>query len=89
VAVVNIPGGWTPSTEGLSSLIFCGQTVGSVLEQLTTAHPDLHKRIFHGERIASWVNVYVADQDVRWTGGLATEVGPDSTMTILPALAGG
>ncbi|WP_075737446.1 MoaD/ThiS family protein [Streptomyces acidiscabies] len=86
---VKIPGAWTPSTEGRSSLTVPGDTVGQVLDQLTALHPDLRKRIFAGDRIASWTNVYVDEDDVRDTGGLDTVLPPGATVTIVPALAGG
>ena len=36
-----------------------------------------------------YVNVYVNDEDVRVLDGLETSVGPDDTLVILPAMAGG
>jgi len=35
------------------------------------------------------VNVYVNDRDVRYRDGLATPVGEDDTVILLPAMAGG
>jgi molybdopterin converting factor small subunit len=35
------------------------------------------------------VNVYVNNEDVRLGRGLDTSVGPDSTIIVLPAMAGG
>ncbi|WP_416968297.1 MoaD/ThiS family protein [Streptomyces sp. 4F14] len=86
---VKIPGAWTPSTAGRSSLTVPGGTVGQVLDQLTSCYPDLRKRIFAGDRIASWTNVYVGEDDVRDTGGLDTVLAPGADVTIVPALAGG
>ena len=36
-----------------------------------------------------FVNVYVNNEDVRLAKGLETTVGPDSTVIVLPAMAGG
>jgi len=89
VPVVKIPGAWTPSTGGHSSLTIAGNTVGQVLDILTTTCPDLRQRIFIDVRIASWVNVYADEDNIRDTGGLDTPVAPETVVTILPALAGG
>jgi molybdopterin converting factor small subunit len=35
------------------------------------------------------VNIYVDDEDVRFNGSLDAPVGENSTVTILPAVAGG
>jgi len=36
-----------------------------------------------------FVNVYVDDEDVRFTGGLGTELSDGAQVVILPAVAGG
>jgi len=36
-----------------------------------------------------FLNVYVNDDDVRYTGGLATAVAAGDEVTLLPAVAGG
>ena len=40
-------------------------------------------------KLRRFVNVYVNDEDVRFTGGLATPVADGDQVTILPAVAGG
>ncbi len=42
-----------------------------------------------GGDLNRFVNVYVNNEDVRLGGGLDTAVGPDSTVIVLPAMAGG
>ena len=39
--------------------------------------------------LSGFINVYVNDRDVRYRDGLATAVGPDDTIILLPAMAGG
>ena len=36
-----------------------------------------------------FVNVFLADEDVRFLDGLATPVAPGQTLSIVPAVAGG
>jgi molybdopterin converting factor small subunit len=39
--------------------------------------------------LSRFVNVYVNDRDVRFHDGLATPVGDEDTVILLPAMAGG
>jgi molybdopterin converting factor small subunit len=53
-------------------------------------HPATQGQLFSetGE-LNRYVNVYLNDEDVRVLEGLGTSVGPDDTVVILPAMAGG
>ncbi len=42
-----------------------------------------------GEDLRRFVNVYVNDEDVRFTGGLETKLGDGDQVVVLPAVAGG
>ena len=39
--------------------------------------------------VRRFVNVYVNDEDIRFTGGLETALSDGDTVVILPAVAGG
>ena len=39
--------------------------------------------------VRRFVNIYVNDEDIRFTGGLDTTVADGATIVILPAVAGG
>jgi molybdopterin synthase sulfur carrier subunit len=66
-----------------------GQTVSEVLDQLFAAYPALRGRVAQEGRLSPFVNVYVNDRDVRYQQGLDTAVGPNDTVILLPAMAGG
>ncbi|MFC5027857.1 MoaD/ThiS family protein [Streptomyces sp. DSM 41987] len=90
MAIVRIPGAWTPSTCGENSITIDRGTVGELLDELTTTYPDLRKRIFTTDgRMASWVNVYVQDENIRDLEGLKTSVTSSDPVIVIPALAGG
>ncbi len=89
MATLIIPGAWTPTTAGKSRLRIPGDTVGAVLAELTEGYPDLRRRIFNGEKLASWVNVFIGDEDIRTRDGLETTVTSTDTVLLLPAVAGG
>jgi molybdopterin converting factor small subunit len=40
-------------------------------------------------QLRRFVNIYVDDDDVRFTDGLATPVGEKASVSIIPAVAGG
>lgn len=65
-------------------------TVGEVLKALDAAHPGLGERIFDADgSLRRFVNVFVADEDIRFLQGLDTPVAAGQTLSIVPAVAGG
>ena len=66
-----------------------GATVREVLDDLADRYPALAARILDNGGIAPFVNVYVEGEDVRTLDGLETEVRPNATVILLPAMAGG
>ena len=65
-------------------------TVGLVLDALGEAHPGVRARVLD-ERgaLRRHVNVFVNGESVRYLDGLATPVGRDDEVWILPAVSGG
>jgi sulfur-carrier protein len=64
--------------------------VGEVLAALDSAHPGFADRLFEeGGNLRRFVNVFVADEDVRFLDGLGTPVTDGQTISIVPAVAGG
>ncbi|MGZ4535958.1 MAG: MoaD/ThiS family protein, partial [Nocardioidaceae bacterium] len=47
------------------------------------------ERLLDGEDLRRFVNVYVNDEDVRFTGGLGTSVSDGDQVVVLPAVAAG
>jgi molybdopterin converting factor small subunit len=78
------------STNELTSVDLEGTTLGDVLGELTDRFPDLRERLFdESGGLRRFVNVYVDDEDVRMRDGLSTFTAQDSSIIILPAMAGG
>ena len=64
--------------------------MGDVLKALDAAHPGLAERLFdEAGELRRFVNVFLADEDVRFLEGLATPVADGQTLSIVPAVAGG
>jgi molybdopterin converting factor small subunit len=49
----------------------------------------LKDRIVEAEALRRFVNVYVNDEDVRFTGGLKAPTVDGDVVVVLPAVAGG
>jgi molybdopterin converting factor small subunit len=66
-----------------------GQTVREVLDGLLAVYPGLRDRIYDGNELPQFLNVFVDGADVRLFDGLETEVQAGTTVILLPAVAGG
>ena len=90
MATVKIPPVLRPSTGGARQVDADGADVGTVLRSLAEQHPSTQGQLFGDDgELNRYVNVYLNDEDVRVMAGLATPVGADDTLVILPAMAGG
>jgi molybdopterin converting factor small subunit len=87
--VVRIPTPLRPHTGGNDTVEAAGATVGEVLGQVGTQYPALKERIFEGEELRRFVNVYVNNEDIRYLDDLATPVAEKDEVSIIPAVAGG
>jgi molybdopterin synthase sulfur carrier subunit len=87
---VRIPTQLRTLTGGAGEVGVEGTTVGEVLKALDAAHAGFAERLFDetGE-LRRFVNVFVADEDVRFLEGLATTLAEGQTLSIVPAVAGG
>ncbi len=86
---VKIPTILRTYTDGEKSVPAAGATLTEVIDDLETRHPGLRDRLMEGAGLRRFVNVYVNDEDVRFTGGLASSVAEGDTVVVLPAVAGG
>ncbi|MFZ0664560.1 MAG: MoaD/ThiS family protein [Acidimicrobiales bacterium] len=87
---VRIPSQLRPLSGGAGEIQLEGSTVGEVLKALDSAHPGFGDRIFEENgNLRRFVNVFLADEDVRFLQGLGTPVADGQTISIVPAVAGG
>ena len=89
MATVSIPTILRTHTGGEKSVEAKGSTVAEVIDDLDARHNGLRDRLVSNGSLQRFVNVYVDDEDVRFAGGLEAPVRESSTVTILPAVAGG
>ncbi len=87
---VRIPTQLRALTGGAGEVEAEGSTVGEVLKALDAAHAGMGERLFDETgRLRRFVNVFVADEDIRFLDGLDTPIAPGQTVSIIPAVAGG
>ena len=87
---VRVPTTLRPLTGGASEVAVDGATVGEVFKSLEVAHPGFAERLLDDAGgLRRFVNVFVADDDVRFLEGLDTPVPDGETVSIIPAVAGG
>lgn len=89
MALVRIPTPLRSHTDGSDAVEGAGATVGEVLNAVVERHPGLRERIFDGEELRRFVNVYVNNEDIRYLDDLATPVAETDEVSIIPAIAGG
>jgi len=86
---VRVPTTLRRLTGGASEVTVEGATVAEVLGNLEAAHPGFEDQLLEDGALRRFVNLYVADDDVRFRDGLDTPVADGDTVSIIPAVAGG
>ena len=87
---IRIPTQLRELSGGAAEVDVEGDTVGALLKNLEAAHPGFGERLFDETGgLRRFVNVFVADEDIRFLDGLDTPVTGSQTVSILPAVAGG
>ena len=88
--IVRVPTQLRQLTGGAGEVPVEATTVGEALRALDELYPGLAERLFDGDgALRRFVNVFVADEDIRFASGLETPVAPTQTVSIVPAVAGG
>jgi molybdopterin synthase sulfur carrier subunit len=86
---VKIPTILRTFTGGEKTVTGNGSTLAQVIDDVEARHPGLKDRLVEASGLRRFVNVYVNDEDVRFSGGLSAPVSDDDVVVVLPAVAGG
>ncbi len=89
MTLVRIPPVLRTEVGGLRDVDVEAETVGEALHKLVEQYPALDGRILTDGQVPSFINVFVDGEDVRLNEGLQTPLGPQSSLLLLPAVAGG
>lgn len=87
---VRIPTQLRTLSGGASEVSVEAATVAEALKALDTAHPGFGERLFdESGALRRFVNVFLAEEDIRFLQGVDTPVTNGQTLSIVPAVAGG
>jgi molybdopterin synthase sulfur carrier subunit len=88
--VVRIPTQLRNLSGGESEVKVEAATVAEALKALDGAHPGFAERLFDEKgELRRFVNVFVADEDIRFLQGTDTAVSDGTVISVVPAVAGG
>lgn len=88
--IIRVPTQLRQLTAGAGEITVEATTVGEALHALEASYPGFGERIFdESGALRRFVNVFLADEDVRFLEGLDTPVADGVTISIVPAVAGG
>jgi len=66
------------------------QVLSEALSLLYSLHPGVRDRVINEQgQVREHINIFVGEENVRYTGGLATALPPNSEISIVPAVSGG
>ena len=88
----HIPGGLREFTGGRRTVEIeaSPSTLAEALAILWALCPGVRDRIANEQgEVREHVNIFIGNENVRFTGGLASPVSPGSEITIVPAVSGG
>jgi molybdopterin synthase sulfur carrier subunit len=77
-------------TKGESEVSAEGATLSEVLDSLDSSYPGIKGRVVDEQgKLRRFVNVYVGNEDVRFSEGLDTTTPDGAQVSVIPAVAGG
>lgn len=88
----HIPAPLREFTEGLSKVEIAEAptTLADALSALWMLYPGLRDRVATEQwQIREHINIFIGDEDVRFTGGLTSRLFAGSEISIVPAISGG
>lgn len=88
----HIPGPLREFTAGRSTIAIdqSPATLAEALSALWKFYPGLRDRVTTEQgQMREHVNIFIGDEDVRYTGGLASRLSSGSDISIVPAISGG
>lgn len=88
----HIPGALRQFTDGRSTVTveFSTGTVADALAALWALYPGVRDRIVNEQgQIRQHINIFIGNEHIRYTGGLASPLREGSEISIVPAVSGG
>jgi molybdopterin converting factor small subunit len=88
--LVRVPTILRSYTAGIAEVTAAAGTLREVIAALDESYPGIAGRLLDDNgKLRRFVNVYVAEEDVRFAEGLDTVVPDGAQVSVIPAVAGG
>ena len=88
--IVLIPTPLRRFTKNSSKVLVAGTIVSEVVDNLVLDYPEVQNHLLDSSgSIRQFINIFVDEDDIRNLRQLDTTVNIDSTISIVPAIAGG
>jgi molybdopterin converting factor small subunit len=88
----HIPGALREFTAGHSTVEIehSPTTLADALSALWALYPGVRDRIATEQgQVREHINIFIGDENIRYTGGLASPISAGSEISIVPAVSGG
>jgi len=86
---VRIPTPLRSLTGGADTVQLDAASVGALIDALEAKHAGIKARICKDGQVQRFVNIYVNQEDIRFTDNLDTTTSDGDEVSIVPAIAGG
>lgn len=89
---IHIPGPLRAFSGGLAQLEIPSTpaTVKDALDELGKRYPGIRDRVLNEEgQLREHINIFVGNENIRYSGDFATPLKPGAEISILPAVSGG
>jgi len=88
----HIPGALRQFTKERDKVVLehAPATLGDALAALWTLHPGVRDRVVTEQgQVREHINIFIGEENVRYTGGLASRISEGCEISIVPAVSGG
>jgi len=89
---IHIPGALREFTAGRPrvEISLARGTVADALTELWRLHPGVRDRVVNEQgQVRQHINIFIGNENIRYTGGLATPLCDGFEVSIVPAVSGG
>lgn len=76
-------------TENKKVVEVNGADINQVINNIENQYPGIKERIVEDGKVHRYINIFLNDDDIRFTEKMNTKVKEGDSITILPAVAGG
>ncbi len=86
---VSIPTIMRTLTDNQKVVEVSGADINQVINNMGSQYPGLKERLVEDGNVHRYINIFLNEDDIRFTGSMNTQVKEGDHITILPAVAGG